>query len=224
MFKKFFAVFLSSLLALSALFWLNEPSSVEAASASDTVNVQLDVTSEITISDTSHMAILSGTIPGMTGGSAQSASSTKWTVTTNNSSGYQLTLTKNQKLTKVGTVYVADNGDFEDYTTNSPFDYAWSSPSSGAEAFGFTATSTDIVQAFKNSGSACDQAAGAADGVHCWAGIPTTASTIQVANRTSPTADDGSLTAVRFKAEAAANNNLESGTYTTTVTATATTN
>jgi len=64
-----------------------------------------------------------------------------------------------------------------------------------------------------------------ADNGHCFSPVPTAGGqTLIVANRATPTGVTGSTTTVKFKAAAGTNNNLQTGTYTTNVGATAVVN
>lgn len=217
--KKTF--FLSLIMAMGVIvysFLAFEPQEAEATDAADSAVVSVTVTAEIAISHPVDFSL--GSIPGMTGGSA--SASTTWTVTTTDSSGYALTLKKGGLLlTGAG----GSDKQFSDYVTStSPEDYTWSAPAAGAEVFGFAVTSTDAVTNFKNTGAACGSGTISSNYV-CWAAVPTTPSTITIASRASATPGvTGIDTIVNFKAEAGTSNNLNSGTYTTTVTATATTN
>jgi hypothetical protein len=196
-----------------------EPQLVEALDAS--TNVTLAVTGEITLSCSS-TAALSPAILGQTGGVATGTFGC--VVTTNNSSGYSLSIKKDQKL------QITDAADqrFDDYTTNTSYtDWTWHAVGNGNEEFGFAvnscASTTDILVNYRDNGSnACGGAGTSVTAWHCWHNIPTTVAE-SVGNRTTATPAGGILTIFGLQAEAGSSNSLLQGSYscTTTVTATA---
>lgn len=217
------AFLIFSVFSLSGYLFL-EPEVSRAATASDDVVVSQVVTGEITISDAGNET-LSGEIGGMTGGTGNSSGNTTWTVTTNDTSGFSLTLKKDGKLNYDGG---GTNKEFDDYATSSPLVYDWSSAGSGETKFGFNVTgaasTTDVVAKYKDDGaSTCGAGSTITDG-KCWNQIPTTTDEETIVNRSTWTPTGGSTVSIKFRADAGANNHLESGTYQTTITATATTN
>ena len=224
MIKKTLSSFLILSVLLSVAYISFEPEISKAqASDTDTVTVTQTVTEEITISDAADMT-LTPSISGITGGSGSSTDHTTWTITTNNTSGYELTLNKNNTLRLSGG---GANREFSDYASSTPVDYNWSSPGSGQTRFGFNvsaaASSTDIVAKYRDNGAGtCGTGDNVSDG-QCWNGIPDTGDEEAIANRTTWTPTGGVTVSVKFRTEAGADNYLESGDYTTTITATATT-
>lgn len=221
--KKTISVFLIfSVFSLTGYLFL-EPEVSIAATASDDVVVSQTVTGEITISDASNET-LSGDIGGMTGGTGNSSGNTTWTVTTNDTSGFSLTLKKDGKLNYDGG---GTNKEFDDYASTSPLAYAWNSAGSGETKFGFNVTAaastTDVVAKYKDNGADCGSGNNVSDG-QCWNQIPTTTDEETIVNRSTWTPTSGVTVSIKFRAEAGSNNHLESGTYQTTITATATTN
>jgi hypothetical protein len=196
-----------------------EPQLVEALDAS--TNVTLAVTGEITLSCSS-TAALSPAILGQTGGIATGTFGC--VVTTNNSSGYSLSIKKDQKLQIADIV----NQRFDDYTTNTTYaDWTWDSPTAGNEEFGFAvnscASTTDIIVNYRDNGSnACGGAGASVTAWRCWHNIPTTTAEA-IGSRSTATPPGGILTTFGLRAEAGGSNSLMSGNYscTTTVTATA---
>jgi hypothetical protein len=193
------------------VFSFFEPEISEAAD--DTVTISLTVTSEITVAcdDT---ATLAGTINGITGGSATSTFAC--TVTTPDTNGYSLKVT-------LQTAGGGANKEFTNYATNSPLSYDFGTVSSGAESFGFSLDADTIspVQAYKNNGAACNQAAGSVSDLHCWNGF--TGSDQEVSNKAAAVGS-GELTRVNLRAEAGGSNALQPGAYSNIVTATASVN
>jgi hypothetical protein len=161
---------------------------------------------------------MSPSIPGMTGGVGNG--SAQWTVTTNDTSGYNLTL-------KASTTPALQSGSysFADYTptTSTVPDFNWSVPASASE-FGYTveaSTTADLDQSFKDNGTACNT--GTSDTVDkCWLNASTTAE--QIVYRSSQTDADGENITVKFRAEVGSTSFQEEGSYTATIIVTATTN
>jgi hypothetical protein len=213
--KKILTVTFTLYFAAIGLFPLLEPEISEAAD--DTTTVTLTVTSEITVAcDTT--AALSGTINGITGGNATGNFSC--TVTTPDTKGYSL------KVKEDGTLQTDGGGankEFTNYTTNSPLNYDFGTIGSGLESFGFSlsASTTSPVQAYKNNGASCNQAAGSVSELHCWNGF--TGSDQEVSNKAAA-AGAGELTKFNLRAEAGGSNALQPGSYQNIVTATASVN
>lgn len=209
-------VFLALSLLIAVLF---EPELIKAIT--DEVLISIDITSEITISSPADVTLAS--IPGMTGGSSLSGPVT-WNVQTGSTNGYSLKIEKDQLLEKgTGTNQTID--DYSEAVSGTP-DYDWGAVGAGNEELGFAPNSgADFVQKFKNNGSACNQSGGQITDQKCWSPIPTTPSTAEeISHNNSATGDSGVDTAIRFRVQVGSGNHLEEGTYTTTVTATATTN
>lgn len=197
------------------------PSANAATSTAETA-VTLSVTGEINLNCSSSVTLLP-TVSGQTGGTATGTFGC--VVTTNNSSGYNLSIKKNQKL------QIADVADqrFDDYATSTAvLDWDWSAVGNGNERFGFAvnscASSTDIVQAHRSNGSDTCNTGAAVSAWHCFAPIPTSPSLEMVANRTTATPAVGVLTVFGLQAQAGGSNNLQQGTYNCTTTVTAASN
>ena len=210
--KLSFAVFLIGSVAFTVL----EPATTNALT--DVATVSATVTSEVTISSPTDTTF-SATIPGVSGnpGSPATASFT-WTVITNNSAGFDMTLQASQAhaLYKDGSYY------FSDYGTPPTPTYGWSAAGSSVANFGFsitTATAGDTSSAFLDDGGACGSGGNTGG---CWAGFNGT-TPITVVHRTALTDANGEAEVVNFKAESNAKY-LASGTYTATITATASLN
>jgi len=219
MVKKVFVVSCATFIFFSGTFFLFEPGIIKAIT--DQVLVTLGITSEITISSPSDVTLTS--IPGMTGGNSTSNAIT-WTVVTNDTSGYTLKIEKDQLLQK-GAGANQTIANYTETVTGTP-DYNWGAVGAGNEEYGFApSTGTDIVQKFKNNGVACNQSGGSVTDQKCWSPIPTTPTTAEtLATSSTYTPDGGTATAIKVKVEVGSSNHLEEGTYTSTITATATTN
>jgi len=211
-------ILISGLLGMTAYFVL-EPEMIKAVE--DQVVVTQAVSAEITISAPADVA-MSSSIPGITGNlGSPTTGSVSWTVTTNNTTGYNLKL----KAAATPALALDATWNFSDYspaTTTAP-DFSWASPASAVAEFGFTvepATAADTDPFFKDDGAACNAGtANAAD--KCWWNFATTDK--QVVNRSTETSSSGEGVVVKFRAESNAKY-LKEGNYTATVTATATMN
>ena len=203
----------------SAFGYVNfEPEIVGAATANDPVVVTQAVTSEISISSPADVT-MSPDIAGTTGGTGNGSAT--WTVITNDTTGFILAL-------KAGaTPALASGADtFAEYTEAGAVpDYTWSVASAASE-FGYTveaATTADLAAGFKDNGSDTCGGAGSLDTADvCWDGFTTSDAT--VINRSSETGGAGEAEVVKFRAQSGASHFQEEGSYTATITATATTN
>jgi len=219
--KTVLSLTISLSLVLCGGYIFFEPELSDAATA--TTAVSLTVTGEINL-NCSSTATLSPSIAGQTGGTATSTFGCL--VTTNNSTGYNLKIEKDQKLQITDAV----DQRFDDYATSVAYtDWSFAAPGNGNETFGFNvvscASTTDIVQNFRDDGAANCASGDSVTAWHCFAPMPTTPATAEtVANRTTATPADGILTIFGLQAQAGGSNNLNSGTYTCTTTVTAVTN
>ncbi len=171
-----------------------EPAITDAANTADDVLVNLSVAPTISLNSPTDVSM--GTITG----TGNVTGSTTWTVTTNNSSGWKLEVATDQANTMHSGSDV-----FTDYTEaveGTP--ETWSIASSASE-FGFGATGTYIESKF---------------GTGKYMGFNSTAKE-QVSHGSAETAGDD--TTVIFKAEVGSAKSQPSGSYSATVTATATT-
>lgn len=218
---------LKDMLGISALafialgVYLNlEPAVVSAAPVTDDITVTQHVTDELTITSPADVN-MSGTIYGLTGGTGNGSAT--WTVKTNNTTGFAMTL-KADKDTNC-----LDNGAsaFIDYVNGSPLTYNWTNPA--VSGFGFTvepATAADTVQAFKDNGSnTCNAVGGGNSTDTCWAGFGGTFSTpMSIISRSTATTASGEAEVVKFRAYLASGQFLPEGDYVAVITATATMN
>ncbi|MFC1789716.1 hypothetical protein ACFLYY_01930 [Patescibacteria group bacterium] len=218
--KKTISLTLAASIIICGGYMFFEPELAKSDTA-DTA-ISLTVTGEINL-NCSSTAALSPNIPGQSGGTATGTFGC--VVETSNSTGYNMTIEKDQKL------QIADVADqrFDDYTTSSASaDYDWGAVGGGNEEFGFAvnscASTTDIVATYKDNGAdTCGGAGTQVNAWQCWTDIPTTTA-VAVANRATATPSGGILTTFGLEAQAGASNNLNSGSYTCTTTVTAVTN
>lgn len=171
----------------------------EAAATTLTISAPADVS-------------LSPAISQDDGGTANGSAA--WTVTTNNSAGYSLTI-------KAGSspALAAGSDSFADYSpagASPDFDF---SVGDSASVFAFSPEGDHIVDNFKDDGSSCNT--GATDTADaCWDGLSTTAAVI--AQSGSANSPGGTETTVKFRAAAGASKSQAAGAYQATVTVTAT--
>jgi len=205
-----------SLSGVAFFFYLNFESTIVDA-ASDQIIVTQDVSAEISITAPADVT-MSPSIAGISGGTGDGTAT--WTVITGNSTGFNMKI----KASTSPALQVSGNS-FADYTEASAGtpDYTWGIVAADSE-FGFTVepeTVGDTVAAFRDNGAACNTGAlNTAD--RCWDGLATT--DIDMINRTTATDGGGEAEVVKFKAQSGASHFQPEGTYTATITVTATTN
>lgn len=223
--KRIFSISLIISLVSMMTFMFFEPQAVDSA---DSIFVNLTVDAEASLSSPADVTMLPN-VPGITGGVATGEAT--WTVITNNSTGFTLTL-----QASASPALASGGNNFADYTptTASP-DYTWAVADSTKE-FGFTvepATAADTGPLFMDDGA--DSCGGGGDSTNgtntCWYGF-NGATAITGINRTTATAFGGEAEKVKFEAQLYnadgapndANGIAVSGAYQATITATATTN
>lgn len=207
-------------LFLSFLFVLIEPTISRAVTSQFTITQS--VTAEISFSTAPSNVTMNGALAGITGGTSNGG--TQLIVTTNNATGYNMTLTASSSSGMIGN---ANGGTIPAYVpsaTNVP-DFTFTTPANTAR-FGYTAeasTTADLAAAFKDNGSACN--VGSADATNsCWLNASTTAFTI--VNRSTATAASGATTTLKFRVVINANPSpaIPTDTYVATSTLTAVVN
>jgi hypothetical protein len=145
--------------------------------------------------------------------SGVSTGSMSWTVTTDSPAGYSLAV-------KAATAPALKSplGSFADYAPGGTpsFDFTVAAPDS---SFGFSPEGADITSTYKDNGSACNT--GALDTADkCWEGFSTTDKVVsQSATSNHPS---GTATTLKVRAEVGSAKIQESGSYTATLTLTAT--
>lgn len=148
-----------------------------------------------------------------TGGGAGTGQTT-FTVTTDSPSGYVLAI-------RAATNPALQSGgdSFANYTlAGADPDFAFSVAAAASE-FGFTPEGGDVVQKYLDNGSACNVGAlNTAD--RCWNAITTSDDT--VASRTSANNPSGTVTTVKLRTEVGASQTQPAGSYTASITLTAT--
>lgn len=208
-FKKVLSISLISLLSFSALYVVIEPVVVSALSATDDIVVTLTVDSGITISSGSDVTMS----PNLGVSSNTSTGSSSWIVKTNHATGYSLAVKASSS-----PALVSGSNSFADYTegiTGTP--EVWSL-ATGAKEFGYSAYGDDVLDATWGAGSSCGSGATIPNDLK-YLGTKTTDKIIATRNVVTPTS--GVTTNICFAAEQK-DIYAPSGTYTATITATAT--
>lgn len=196
-------------LIVSVLFSYLEAESIFAATAADSAVVTLGVITEVSITSPADTSM--STNIGVTSNSA--IATTTWNVKTNNSAGYSLTL-----AASTNPAMQSGGNRIEDYSTTTATSL-WS-VASGQAKFGFSVYGTDVSTAtWGTAGTQCGATSTPSTTLK-YSGFYTTATT--TATRSSTTTFAGIDTTVCYAVQ---QNNyyIPSGTYTATITATATT-
>jgi len=183
-----------------------EPTVAEALTATDSVLVTLTVDSGITITSPADVVMA----PNMGVSANSSIGTATWNVKTNHAIGYSLGV-----LASAAPALVSGGNSFADYQTGAP--NAWA-PTASSYQFGYSAYGTTVPTATWGTGAGCG-AAGVPLGTMKYKGFTT--SNFVIATQATPTTPAGIDSTVCF---AAAQNGVyaPSGTYTATITATAT--
>ncbi len=136
-----------------------------------------------------------------------------WTVTTDNPAGYTLAVSSS-----VSPAFVSGSNSFANYTPGGAPDYTWS-VASGASEFGFSVEGTDTATRFKDDGASCNT--GSSNGSStCWDAFSTSGTT--VASRSNSNTPSGTATTIKLQAEIGSGATQAAGTYSATLTLTAT--
>jgi hypothetical protein len=212
--KKSLAVTLVASVLMLLSFLALEPTVTQAITATDSVTVNQAVTADITITAPPDI-----NLTALSSSNNTAVASTTWTVTTNNSGGYTLSVNASQ-----APALKSASSSFTDYVeaaTGTP--ESWSISGNGYD-FGFSAMGSDTLASFGGTTvSSC--ASGGQDpntSNNKWEGFNGTTD-IQIANKntvTAVTGDNVSLCVATEQKGVFA----PSGNYTATVTATAVTN
>lgn len=193
---------------LTASFIFLEPS-IALGQATDNVQVSLTVTSGITISNG-----LDITLTGLSTSVHSAVGTSNWTVTTNNHTGYSLTV----QASTTPALRSAGNqvADYTPTVANTPETWA---VASGSAEFGFSARGTNVLAAF-GSDTDCINASDVPSATLNWRNFNGT-TPIQIASTNAPTSPSGANSSMCVAVQQN-NTYIPSGSYTATVTATAT--
>jgi len=207
-FKKVLTASLISLVFVQLFYSaIAEPEVVNAAAVTDDVVVTLVVDSGITITSPTDVTMA----PNIGVAANSSIGTAIWNVKTNHATGYSLGV----KASAAPALVRGGGGSFADYQTGVPTTWA---PTATSYQFGYSAFGTTVATATWGTGANCG-AAGVPTGTLKYKGFTTTDAPI--ATQAVVTGTAGVDTTVCF---AAAQNGVyaPAGTYTATITATAT--
>lgn len=165
----------------------------------------------ISISNSSNVALLPA-INVSSGG--QSSGSGSVTVTTDDTSGYELYINAG-----ASPAFQSGADSFLDYVTVTPDtpDFTWS-VGAGSTGFGFSPEGSDIFSLYKDNGSSCGVGSSDASD-HCWNSLGT--SLKKIAQSSLANYPSGTVTTVKFMAEVGSTVRKSTGSYTATITLTA---
>lgn len=167
--------------------------------------------SYISLSNSSSIT-LSSAINSSVGG--QSTGSGSATVTTDNASGYTLSISAS-----TNPAFQSSQDNFLDYVTvvaGTP-DFSWN-VGSGSTGFGFSPEGADTASLFKDNGSICGVGSGNVSD-KCWYPLSTSLKTIsQSSSANNPS---GTVTTIKFMAEAGSSARKTVGSYSASITLTA---
>lgn len=157
-------------------------------------------------------------LPGMSGMiSGQSTSSESWTVTTDNSAGYELLVKSltSPALKSSGGAYFSD---YQPSATGTP-DYAFSVAPTYS-VFAFSPEGVDVSQTYLDNGIGSQCGTGSTETQdRCWDGFSTTGKV--VSHRSSSNQPSGTVTTVKYRTAIGSSKLQDSGSYTATIVATA---
>lgn len=207
-------------LTLSFGFILAEPMVSQAIA--DEFTIKQTITAEITFTTPANDVVMNGSIAGITGGT--SYGTTTSVVTTNNSTGFTMTINASLSPAMQGDSNSATIPNYTPSTGGIP-DFTFTVPSSAE--FGFSAsasTTADLAQKFKDNGTnTCNTGSVDTGGSgSCWMELPTVATSTLVTTSASPTS--GATSSYYFQLKVNNGTNQTSGDYTATSTLTAVTN
>ncbi len=187
----------TSLVAFSlgaALFPAIEP--VVGIAMEDQFTVSQTITDEISFTTPATNVTMSPSLSGLTGGTSNGG--TQVVVTTNNSSGYSMTLTASGTPAMQGNTQGGSIPDYTPGTANVP-DYTFAVAANRAE-FGYTieaSTTLDLDPKFLDDGASNCNTGSSDTADSCWLNASTTA--VTVVNRNSETTGSGSTTTLKFR-------------------------
>ncbi len=153
---------------------------------------------------------MSPNLPGISGGTANG--STTVTVTTDSPSGYSLSIESANSPAMQSGAYSIPN-----YNHGADADFSFL-VNSGAASFGYSPSSVDVVQYFKDNTSLCG--VGSSDSaLACWAGLST--SPVAISEGVGSNHPVGATTTINFRVGVGADAGVTAGLYTATTTLTA---
>ncbi|QQR64959.1 hypothetical protein IPH92_00025 [Candidatus Kaiserbacteria bacterium] len=199
-------------------------------SAVEVFEVTQTVSGAISFMASSSDVIMQGTLDGLTGGTSYGTTTAR--VRTNNSTGYQMSITfaSTAPMIRNGGGGTISTYQYSTGTTNYPSGF---NTSVGYSQIGFTANASntaDISTVFEGNGTTLCGSTNGSTFVNnnCWRGASSTnvAASTQLINTAAPTPSSGSTSTVQFRITIPNNPSpvVPDGTYTATATLTATDN
>lgn len=217
--------------ALALLFMIMEPVITQGASDTDEFTVTQTITGAIAFAEPTADITMDGTIDGLTGGEAHGTTTVR--VTTNNSSGYNLTISFSSTTAMIRNG-AENNAEILNYpTASNTADYASGFDSSaGFAQIGFTvnaSNTTEVSDVFTSTTGTCGtNNNGGFVAYACWQGASSTdaAATTELINSSTQTSSSGSTSTIMFKVAVPPNPTpaVPNGDYVATATLTATDN
>ncbi|MSR73145.1 hypothetical protein EXS61_00880 [Candidatus Parcubacteria bacterium] len=203
-------------LMLSFGYGLAEPAFLQAIE--DQFTVKQTITAEITFATPANDVVMNGSIAGITGGTSYGTSTS--VVTTNNNTGFTMTLAASSSPAMVGDAFAGTIADYTPATTGIP-DFTFSVPA-GAE-FGFSvsaSTTANLAQKFKDNGTnTCNTGSADTSAGSCWMGLSTVATSTIVTS--AATSASGATSSIYFSTFLNSGGLTIEDTYTATMTQTA---
>lgn len=194
---------------------IGEASSGRSSSATYAVNAGYQQMEDSSISITSPSDVTMEAVSGFSGGTSNG--STTWRVTTDNSTGYSLSVRSATSPAMLGQLNGSFIPNFAPATSNPDFAF---SVSASASTFAYTPEGTHVVQRFLDNGSACNTGSGTTADA-CWDGFST--SNVQIAGSALANTPSGTETTVKYRVGIGASHFQDSGVYEATIIVTATT-
>lgn len=147
--------------------------------------------------------------------SDQSTGDVSWTVTTDNSAGYELSVEAQTE-----PALASSDDSFEDYVPSGGTPDFSFTVSAGSSAFGFSPEGNDVTSAYRDNGVTCGVGSGDTANA-CWDGFATTTKT--VSQSTASNQPTGTQTTLSIQAANGANHVQAAGNYSSVITVTAVT-
>lgn len=194
---------------------IGEVGSGHSSSASYAVNAGYQQMADSSISITSPSDVTMEAVSGFSGGTSNG--STTWRVTTDNSTGYSLSVRSAASPAMVGQLNGSFIPNYVPVTANPDFTF---SVDSSASVFAYTPEGTHVVQRFLDNGAACNTGSGTTADA-CWDGFST--SNVQVASSALANTPSGTDTTIKYRVGIGASRFQDSGVYEATIIVTATT-
>lgn len=194
---------------------IGETGSGRSSSATYNLNAGFQQIADVSISITSPSDVTMEAVSGFSGGISNG--STTWRVTTDNSTGYSLTVRAADSPAMLGQLNGSFIANYVPSTADPDFDFTLGASES---LFGYTPEGDHVVQRFLDAGGVCNSGSGTTADA-CWDGFST--SNVQVAGSTLANVPSGTETTIKYRVGIGASRFQDSGIYEATIIVTATT-